>query len=160
MTVTAPAQTTLAQYVNDYCDTLTQNFKNHTVSSYERHLSASDTEWSTKYYTQRLENVNNGTANLNRFVAYEGRKYIKIVMQEFGRHETEYRDSTVHAFIDKKTGEVYMPAGYNAPTKTGKYPVRWDLRIIKDREYILNPINCTWSGGYLYDRSTLPTKYV
>ena len=81
-------------------------------------------------------------------------------MQEFGRHETEYRDSSVHAFIDKKTGEVYMPAGYNAPTRTGKYPVRWDLRIIKDREYILNPINCTWSGGYLYDRSHLPSKYV
>ena len=70
-----------------------------------------------------------------------------------------YKDSSVHAFIDKKTGQVYMPAGYNKPTLTGKYPVRWDLRIIKDREYILNPRNCGWAGGYLYDRSTLPNKY-
>ena len=52
-----------------------------------------------------------------------------------------------------------MPAGYNKLTLTGKYPVRWDLRIIKDREYILNPRNCGWAGGYLYDRSTLPNKY-
>ena len=74
-------------------------------------------------------------------------------------YSNTYKDSSVHAFIDKKTGQVYMPAGYNKPTLTGKYPVRWDLRIIKDREYILNPFNCGWAGGYLYDRSTLPNKY-
>ena len=146
------AKVALSQYVKDYCDTLTENFKNHTVSSYERHLSASDSEWSTKYYTQRLENVNNGTANLNRFVAYEGRKYIKIVMQEFDdmgpSPSLKYRDGSVHAFVDKKTGDVYKPAGYNKPAKH----VRYNLLERSDRNFLFDWKNVGWAGGYLYMR--------
>ena len=146
------AKVALSQYVNDYCDTLTENFKNHTVSSYERHLSASDTEWSTKYYTQRLEDVNNGTANLHRFVAYEGRKYIKIVMQEFDdmgpSPSLKYRDGSVHAFVDKKTGDVYKPAGWAKPAQH----VRYNLLDWDHRKFLLNPLCVDWAGGYLYMR--------
>ena len=161
MTVaTAPAtlEERVQGWAKDLCDALDLNFKKQAIRMHERSLA--DERSYSEYHEEQLDKIAFGTANLNRFVKYNGRKYIKIVMQEFGRHDTQYRDSTVHAFIDKKTGQVYMPAGYNAPTLTGKYPVRWDLRIIKDREYILNPINCTWSGGYLYDRSHLPSKYV
>ena len=161
MTVaTAPAtlEERVQGWANDLCKALDLNFKHQSIRMHERELA--DERSYEEYLKEQLDRIALGTANLNRFVKYNGRKYIKIVMQEFGRHETEYKDSSVHAFIDKKTGQVYMPAGYNAPTLTGKYPVRWDLRIIKDREYILNPVNCTWSGGYLYDRSHLPSKYV
>jgi hypothetical protein len=156
MTTTTPTAVSKAlptyQYIKDYCDSLNQNFKNHTVSSYERHLSASDSEWSTKYYTQRLEEVNNGTAGLNRFVAYEGRKYIKIVMQEFDdmgpSPSLKYRDGSVHAFVDKKTGDVYKPAGYNKPAKHVRYNImNWD-----HRKFLLNPKCIDWAGGYLYMR--------
>ena len=79
-----------------------------------------------------------------------GRKYWKIIQQDYDtfRDRNEYRDGSVHAFVDKNTGEVYKPASWKSPAKI----VRYDMRLIKDREYILNPINCTWAGGYLYLR--------
>lgn len=69
-----------------------------------------------------------------------GSKYHKIFMCIDGK-----RDS-IHAFIDKKTGEVYKPASLKSPAKG----VRYDLRLIKDREYVLE--NCDWAGSYLYLR--------
>ena len=69
-----------------------------------------------------------------------GRKYHKIFMCINGK-----RDS-IHAFIDKKTGELYKPASLKAPAKG----VRYDLRLIKDREWLFE--NADWSGSYLYAR--------
>ena len=51
---------------------------------------------------------------------------------------------SVHAFVDKKTGEVYKPASFKAPAKH----VRFNLCLIKDREWLLE--NADWAGGYLY----------
>jgi len=67
-----------------------------------------------------------------------GRKYHKIFMCIDGR-----RDS-IHCFIDKKTGEVYKSASWKSPAKG----VRYDLRIIEQREQVL--ATCDWAGGYLY----------
>ena len=67
-----------------------------------------------------------------------GRKYWKI----------NQNDGGVHAFIDKKTGEVYKPASWRSPAKH----VRFDLRIINDRELLHNPKFVDWAGGYLYMR--------
>lgn len=67
-----------------------------------------------------------------------GRKYHKIYMTINGK-----RDS-IHAFIDKKTGDVYKPASVKAPAKG----VRYNLLLIEDREYLLE--NADWAGGYLY----------
>ena len=67
-----------------------------------------------------------------------GRKYWKINQNSGG----------VHAFVDKKTGEVYKPASWRGPAKI----VRYDLRIIKDREQLHNPYHTDWAGGYLYLR--------
>jgi len=53
---------------------------------------------------------------------------------------------SVHAFIDKKTGEVYKPASVKAPAKG----VRFDLRLIEQREWLLK--NADWAGSYLYVR--------
>ena len=52
------------------------------------------------------------------------------------------------AFIDKNTGEVYKPASWKAPAKH----VRYDLRIIRHREFLHNPKNVDWAGGHLYMR--------
>jgi len=67
-----------------------------------------------------------------------GTKYHKIFMCIDGR-----RDS-IHCFIDKKTGEIYKPASLKAPAKG----VRYDLRLIEQREWLLE--NADWAGGYLY----------
>ena len=73
-----------------------------------------------------------------KFYIESGRKYYKIVM------ETESQSRSVHAFVDKKTGEVYKPASFKAPAKH----VRYDLCLISHREWLLE--NADWVGGYLY----------
>jgi len=71
------------------------------------------------------------------FYIESGRKYHKIVMDGSGSR-------SVHCFVDKNTGEVYKSASWKAPAKG----VRFDLRVIKEREFVLE--NCDWAGGYLY----------
>ncbi len=72
------------------------------------------------------------------YALVSGRKYHKVMQCVNG--ETE----SVHAFIDRKSGEVYKAASYKAPAKG----VRFNLLIIQEREFVLE--NCDWAGGYLY----------
>ena len=79
-----------------------------------------------------------------KFVIESGRKYHKIVMEVPNNNRPPSR--SVHAFVDKKTGEVYKAASFKAPAKH----VRFNLLLIKDREWLLE--NADWAGGYLYMR--------
>ena len=74
------------------------------------------------------------------YALISGRKYHKVMQCVDGQTES------VHAFIDKKTGEVYKAASYKAPAKG----VRFDLRLIEQREWLFE--NADWAGGYLYVR--------
>ena len=76
----------------------------------------------------------------SKFYMESGRKYHKIVM------ETESQSKSVHAFVDKKTGEVFKPASYKAPAKI----VRYNLLSIESREECFE--RADWAGGYLYIR--------
>ena len=132
----------IADWTQTYCDTLTENYKQHSISMHQTFTS----DWSK----EQLESIKNGTANLTKFVIKTGRKYYKIMQQEFDtfRDRNEYREGSVHAFVDKNTGEVYKPASYNAPAKH----VRYDLRVINDRVKLHDPRYTGWAGGYLYMR--------
>ena len=132
----------IADWTQTYCDTLTENYKQHSIRLHETFTS----EWSK----DQLESINNGTANLTRFVIKTGRKYYKVMQQEFDTFQdrNEYREGSVHAFVDKNTGEVYKPASYNSPAKH----VRYDLRVINDRVKLHDPRYTGWAGGYLYMR--------
>ena len=124
------------------CRTLEENYKQYHVRSMER--------MSSDYSKKQLEDVKNDTANLMKFRMEFGRKYIKIIQQDYDtfRDRNEYRDGSVHAFVDRNTGEVYKPASWKSPAKH----VRYDMRIINHREFLHNPDNISWSGGYLYMR--------
>ena len=149
MTAT-PVQTTLEERVLEWteqlCDSLAENYKQYHLRSLKHMNAQSGSEYSRK----EIEATENGTANLMRFRIQKGKKYYKIIQQDFDtyRDRNEYRDGGVHAFVDKKTGEVYKAASWKSPAKH----VRYDLRLISDREYVLNPVNCGWAGGYLYMR--------
>ena len=97
-----------------------------------------------------MSEVLNGKENLDRFRFYEGKRYFKVVREEFDTFQgrNEWKDSTVHAFVDRVTGEVYKPASWKAPAKH----VRFDMRIETHREFLHNPKNVGWAGGYLYIR--------
>mgnify|MGYP001254933968 FL=1 len=75
-----------------------------------------------------------------KFYIESGRKYHKLIM------ETNSQSRSVHAFVDKKTGEVYKPASFKAPAKI----VRYRLLEIASREECF--ARADWAGGYLYVR--------
>jgi len=81
-------------------------------------------------------------APVYKFYPEEGRKYFKIIMEIPNENRDPSR--SVHAFVDKKTGEVYKSASWKSPAKG----VRYDLRLIEQREWLLE--NADWAGGYLY----------
>ena len=143
MTAT-PVQTTLEERVLEWteqlCEALAENYKQHSIRMYQ----GGESDYSKK----QLESVEDGTWNGTKFRIQNGKKYYKIIMQEFDtfRDRNEYRDSGVHAFIDKKTGEVYKPASWKSPAQH----VRYDLRIIREREMCF--MKADWAGGYLYMR--------
>ena len=147
-------QKRVENWVADYCDALEENFKQYSINSYKRNIESptSVTEGYTSYYQEQLTAIENGTANLYKFDYQVGKKYIKVFNLQYSEacdyyhRPAGYRAGSVTAFIDKNTGEVYKPASWNAPAKH----VRYDLRIIKEREFLLNPKNCDWAGGHLY----------
>ena len=157
MTVKRDIQRRIEDYVNQYCRALEENFKQYSIRSYKMNIDNPNNktvEGYKSYYQEQLEKIEDGTANLYKFDYQVGKKYIKVFNLQYqesndyyGR-EAGYRKGSVTAFIDKNTGEVYKPASWKAPAKI----VRYNLLIIAEREYLLNPNNISWSGGHLYLR--------
>jgi len=138
-------QTFLRRYVDDYCKALDENFKQDTIRSLEHNLKR-DPECT--YSAEQLVKIMQGKANLDKFRYYEGKKYIKVVREEYDERNDRWRDTTVHAFVDRETGEVYKPASWKAPAKH----VRFDLSNDLDRQKLHDPNFVGWAGGYLYMR--------
>ena len=116
------------------CDALKQNYIERSIKSHKISIAAGNEVGD--YHQNAIEALKNGECDYDFFIE-EGRKYLKIVMDARG-------SKSVHAFVDKKTGEVYKAASFKSPAKG----VRYDLRLIKDREWLLE--NATWHGSYLY----------
>ena len=147
-------QRRIEDYVIQYCEALEENFKQYSIDSYKRNIVDYRLPENHPYYKEQLEKIENGTANLYKFDYKIGKKFIKVFnlqyqeSNDYYNRKAGYRAGSVTAFIDKNTGEVYKPASWKAPAKH----VRFDLRIIREREYLLNPKNCDWAGGHLYMR--------
>ena len=133
---TADARAAIAANVEEWCQmlclALEHNFIDQAIRR-QKFFAAND---SSDFTNNRIEAIKNG--DHYKFVVESGRKYHKIVQTDKSGCQS------VHAFVDKKTGELYKAASFKAPAKG----VRYDLRLIKDREFVLK--NCDWAGGYLY----------
>jgi phage pi2 protein 07 len=114
------------------CEALRQNFIEYSIKMHERAVDNVD------YHNACIQDLKNGNCGYE-FYPETGRKYHKIIMVANGSR-------SVHAFVDKKTGEIYKSASWKSPAKG----VRYDLRIIEQREWLLE--NADWAGGYLYAR--------
>ena len=115
------------------CDALRQNYIDYSIKSHQRNVERGD---SIDYHNACITDLKSGNCGYE-FTVESGRKYHKIMMSANGSR-------SVHAFVDKKTGEVYKPASIKAPAKG----VRYDLRLIEQREWLFE--NADWSGSYLY----------
>jgi hypothetical protein len=128
------------------CDALRQNYIDYSIKSHQRQLTEyggdrCDVSYAP-YHQECVEKLKNGECDYE-FIIESGRKYHKIIMViDNGAGRSPSR--SVHAFVDKKTGEIYKSSSWKSPAKG----VRYDLRIIEQREWLLQ--NATWSGGYLY----------
>ena len=89
---------------------------------------------------QNYKNRYPNSSNDMEFVMEAGRKYYKINQVNDGY------SGGVHAFIDKKTGDVFKPASWRGPAKI----VRYNLLNPISREDCFN--RADWAGGYLYVR--------
>ena len=142
-------RTFIKSYVEDYAKAITENYRRYHINTLNGNLHGNYPE----YAKQQLAEIENGTANLMKFKVYTGKRYYKIVQQEFetwegSKYYQQYRDGSVHCFVDKETGDVYKPASWSAPAKH----IRFSFQNVEDLKFLLNPDNVGWAGGYLYMR--------
>ena len=142
-------RTFIKSYVNDYADAITENYRRYHIRTLNGNLHGNYPE----YAREQLDAIENGTANLMKFKVYTGKRYYKIVQQEFetwekSKYYGQYRDGSVHCFVDKETGDVFKAASWSAPAKH----VRFSFQNVDHLKFLLNPDNVDWAGGYLYLR--------
>jgi hypothetical protein len=128
-------QLNVVKYCWQLCEALRQNFIDYSIKSHTRSFEHGE---SVDYHNACITDLKNGKCDYD-FTFESGKKYHKIIMNANGSR-------SVHAFVDKKTGEVYKSASWKSPAKG----VRYDLRIIEQREWLFE--NADWAGSYLYAR--------
>jgi len=138
-----PTKTLYTEHSSDN-DMTTETFADFCATQDARNtIQLNVTKYTLMLCDALLDNFNSrnggGTSDY-KFYIESGRKYHKIIM------ETGAGSRSVHAFVDRKTGEVFKPASFKAPAKH----VRFNLLIIEQREWLLQ--HADWAGGYLYKR--------
>ena len=110
------------------CEVLTQNYIDYSIRSHQRSIERGE---NVEYHQQRIDELKAGKCDYS-YIIESGRKYHKIIMMiDNGPDRSPSR--SVHAFVDKNTGSVLKSASWKAPAKGERY----NLLIIKDREYLL-----------------------
>ena len=120
-----------------------------TIDQLPEELSSKVLQWTHELCESLEENYQSKYPDSSRSLKFSitsGRKYHKVIQQDL--RDGVYRDAGVHAFVDKNTGEVYKPASWSKPASI----VRYDMRIINQRERLHDPRFTDWAGGYLYLR--------
>lgn len=117
------------------CEALRKNYIDYSIRIHKRAIEKGE---DAHYHIACIQDLRDGKCDYE-FYPETGRKYHKIIMNANGSR-------SVSCFVDKKTGEIYKAASFRAPAKH----VRYDLRIIKQREWVLS--NADWSGSWLYLR--------
>tara|TARA_B100000073_G_scaffold328330_1_gene314803 strand:+ start:783 stop:1226 length:444 start_codon:yes stop_codon:yes gene_type:complete len=124
----------ILKYVSQLMLALEDNYRKYAIIQAEKCVKQG-----SQYHMERLVKLRAGLAEMT-YVLETGRKYHKIIMVD------NAGSRSVHAFVDKKTGEVYKAASFKAPAKG----VRFNVCVITEREWLLE--HADWAGGYLYKR--------
>jgi len=133
----------VAKYTQMLIEALKDNYREYSIRGHERTIlnlpvPESNPNCATyQYHLRKIVELKSGKCDID-YVIETGKKYHKVVMIDGGSSRS------VHCFIDKQTGEMYKSASWKSPAKG----VRYDLRLIKDREWLFE--NADWSSGYLY----------
>jgi hypothetical protein len=137
-TMQAQAQQTIAESVLKntllLIEALKDNYRQYSIRGHHRSVELGE---SVEHHLRKIDELKSGKSDID-YTIETGKKYHKVIFVDGGGSRS------VHCFVDKNTGEVYKSATWKSPAKG----VRYDLRLIADREYLLE--NADWSGGYLY----------
>jgi len=132
-------------YTYSLCEALREDYIKYNIKCHQKAIDRIvngadyDGRFGTKaYHIACIDDLQAGNCDYE-FYPETGKKYHKIIMNARGSR-------SVHCFVDKQTGQVYKPASFKAPAKI----VRYDLRLIADREFLFEKAD--WAGGYLYLR--------
>ena len=132
--------TLTAEKIEDYtvmlCDALYMNFKEYSIRAHKRSIA---NDINMDYHQSKIDDIMENGADIEFFVK-KGKRYLKIIMKDSGG------SLSVHAFVDRETGDVYKAASWKAPAKIARFSLLQD----GDRDWLLE--NADWSGGYLYLR--------
>jgi len=138
-TMQAQAQQIVANNVYQHTlaliEALKDNYRQYSIRGHQRSIERFDAV--PGYHQRKIDELKSGKCDID-YTIETGKKYHKIIFVDGGGQRS------AHAFVDKQTGEVYKSASWKSPAKG----VRYDLRLIVDREYLLE--HADWSGGYLY----------
>ena len=134
----------------EHCLALEQNYLNYhkrmITSNYERYNGVrSDL---SDYAKEQLDAIENGTFRGKKFTFTEGKKYHKVIMNAYNDLTKKYDGRGVHCCVNNFTGQVLKAASWNSPAKG----VRFDMRIMRERDLMHNSNFTDWAGGYLYAR--------
>jgi hypothetical protein len=136
----AQAQQTIAENVYKHTlaliEALKDNYRQYAIRGHQKFV---DDEQTKDYHQRCIDELKNGVLPID-YVIETGKKYHKVIMVDSSSNRS------VHCFIDKNTGELYKSQSWKSPAKG----VRYDLRLIKDREWLFE--NADWSAGYTYAR--------
>ena len=145
-------QENVFEWTQQLCDSLAENYKRYhrrmIEANAERFNRDGERQDLSRYAQEQLDALNDGTFKGMKFTITTGKKYHKIISNDWDDRANDWRSGGVHAFVNKHTGEVYKPASWKSPAKH----VRYDLRIINDRAKLHEPAYTGWAGGYLYMR--------
>lgn len=127
-------QQLILERVEGLCLALREQYRTYSLRSFNQGRALNP--GSSDYYQKQIDAYMVGDFPM-RFVIESGRKYHKIVMEDEDQR-------SVHAFVDKKSGDVYKAASWKAPAKGVRY------NLVSKDNYEMLKARCDWSGGYLY----------
>ena len=119
---------------------LYEDYKSRTIEAHNHSIAMCGAD--ITYHTNKIAEIHNEGADVEFYLDSSPRKYFRLVM----RYLTGSKQRSVHAFIDKATGDVYKPASWKAPAKH----IRYNLLDDNSRESCYS--KCDWAGSYLYLR--------
>ena len=78
-----------------------------------------------RWQNTQAKNIQNAITWETKYIYETGRKYFKVIKVEeafTSKNGVKHPSHTcVEAFIDRQTGDIYKPAGWNKPAKGARY---------------------------------------
>jgi hypothetical protein len=135
------------RYTESLVNALIENYRMYSVKSHRNAIAENGIvdESYVSWHQEQLDKIREGTYDYRmNFYIVESRKFLRIEQETGVNHDGSVKQKSIHAFVDKNTGEVYKSASWKSPAKG----VRYNLLDKKSREECYR--RADWAGSYLY----------